>query len=218
MEFYLKDLIWIDCKEHRAVSHKFELPDETIARLEKLARPFKDTTPLAVLMRGIDCLEREAAQGEQTVGENVYVLPNRPNVAHTRILSASLGEDALSRTNWNDLYRRVHEAAFKTLGSLERVKSISSANVVPGHRTDSGYMPLDDYGFSVQGSDANSVLLSTFDIVRQLGMPLKINFEWRDKDGAQRPGQRATVLSLPSEQKATTSESPQPFSTTIRSL
>jgi hypothetical protein len=160
-------------------------------------------------------LEREARQGQQIGGENVYVLPNRPNVAHTRILSASVGEEELSRTNWNDLYRRVHEIAYKTLGSIERVRSISSANVVAGHCTDSGYMPLDDYGFSVQGADANSVLLSTFDIVRQLGLPLKINFEWRDKEGAQRPGERATVLST--GRKLSNSDSPQPASTTFPS-
>jgi hypothetical protein len=83
-----------------------------------------------------------------------FLLPNRHNVAHTRVIMAHVGDDILSQTNWNRLMRHIHEIAYERLGSIEAVQGISNANIAKGYRKDSGYMPLPDCEYLIQGTDA----------------------------------------------------------------
>jgi hypothetical protein len=39
----------------------------------------------------------------------------------------------------------------------------------------------------------NAALLILFDLARRLNVSLRIEFEWRDKEDAERPGERAVV-------------------------
>ena len=130
-----------------------------------------------------------------SVGEDVLRQdPDRhENLEHTRVISANLDGRELYRPKWNTVYNDAHVLARQRLGSFDAVKHASRANLRSGKYEGEGYKPLAETEFSIQGVSANLAWEHSLTLARELNVPIKIVFEWREKDGAAHPGQRGII-------------------------
>jgi hypothetical protein len=171
-----------------------KLSPETIARLEKHARPFVDTVD-TVINRVLDAYEasREETDDTDLVTGGVpkdFDPSSPPNLTHTKVLSVHFNGIKFSRedTNWNALLSEAIRAAKKHAKSDDELRRVVLANFITGKKEDEGYRYLADINLSVQGQDANSAWKATYNIARLLKLPFEIVFAWRLKTEASHPG------------------------------
>lgn len=171
-----------------------KLSPETIARLQKHAKPFTDTVD-TVVNRILDVYEATGAQiddSEIVTGGtiNAFDPSAPPNLTHTKVLSAHFNRVKLPRedTNWNGLLNEAIRVARNHAKSDDELRRVLLANFITGKKEDEGYRYLADINLSVQGQDANSAWKATFNIARLLKIPFEIIFTWRLKPEASHPG------------------------------
>ena len=120
------------------------------------------------------------------------------SLAHTKPLTVTIDGIDLHKPKWNGLRERAHVLALKKLGSLAELKKVSDANLRSGKYEQDGYKYLPEAGFSIQGVDANASWADTFKLVKELKMPVRVEFLWREKEGAAHPG-KIGVIEWPGE-------------------
>ena len=118
-----------------------------------------------------------------------------PDLHHTRIVSAQF--DGLSASNWNDLVHQAHRRAVARGLSFEALRSATQSNIASGLRKDSGFRYVPDINLSIQNVDANLAWRNALNLARRLKVPIHVEFEWRDADGAAHPGKKALVSWVP---------------------
>lgn len=173
-----------------------ELSDSLTNRLHAVSRPFEDT-PATAIERILSFYEREhrrtnqssAQIGPSRPGQRRFDPSNPPHLTHARLVAARLAGDALRKPKWNELVREVHRRAFLSLGDVNEVRRLSTANLFVGEKDDEGFRPLDTLGFSIQGVDSNDSWRISYDLARKLVIPIEVEFEWRHKDDAAYPGE-----------------------------
>jgi hypothetical protein len=170
-----------------------ELSKHTFARLQKHAVPLVDSIE-TVVARVLDFYERGMATSARTLAADYklkYSLSNVPDLKHTKIISAQLDGVELENVNWNSLLIQAVWKAGITSKKPDELKRLIIANFVIGQKEDEGYRFFPRVGISIQGQDANSAAKAAFHIAHQRGWKLNIEFLWRDKEGAARPGKMA---------------------------
>ena len=70
---------------------------------------------------------------------------------------------------------------------------------VKGTKTDEGFCPIGDRGFSVQGVDAQDAWRIVFGLAKKLSVGTKVTFEWREREGAAFPGRTGVLKWNPTE-------------------
>lgn len=170
----------------------------TFERLQLHAKPFVDT-PDMVINRALDALEQLAGQdGERNrlgpEGERRIDHRALPNLTHTKVLEVSIDGQPLAKANWNSIHDQLLRLAMKRVGSFDKLRPLSTANIVPGRKDDEGYGYLPDIDISVQGQDANGACRSAVALAQALGAALEIGFMWRLKEAAAHPGARGRIL------------------------
>ena len=179
-----------------------EIPDALYKRLQKHAVPFVDT-PLTVIERWADHFERTTngsappkAAEQPAIQYGVKKLDpiHRPDLFHTRV-RGSFG--ATSFSNWNDLVRVAHVAAFKKAGSFDELRHVTHAQIANGERSDSGYKFVDEIGISIQGVDANHAWDHALRLAKYLREPLEALVEWRHNPKAVHPGESGVFTFVP---------------------
>lgn len=175
-----------------------DIPDSTFTRLQQFARPFIDT-PASVIERALDALEREVGGKSPSPAANtpsgnfLEFQPNSPpNLTHTRVLAAKF-QGHIVQPKWNSLLRHAHEVAFRKLGNYEKLEEKTIARIHKGAKTDDGFQPLGNLGFSIQGVAANDAWKAVLHLARALGCSVEVEFEWRSKEDAQHPGRRGRL-------------------------
>ena len=178
-----------------------DIPETTFKRLQALATPFVDT-PVSVIERLLDTYEGQHGQSQH--GQSKKRIPERsqepltpaeaPNLTDTRLLFAMFDGKDVSTPYWNDLVRKVHELAFQRLGNFQSLRRATTANIIDGAVTEKGYKPLDGFGFSIQGVDANEAWRIVYHLARKLGVAIDVEFEWRVTEKAERPGDTARLV------------------------
>ena len=73
-------------------------------------------------------------------------------------------------------------------GSFDQLNRMCPVNMVPGQKTNEGYHYLSEIDVSVQGLSAKEACGALVEIARRSGTDVEITFLWRDKDGAEYPG------------------------------
>jgi hypothetical protein len=171
-----------------------KLSPDTIARLEKHAKPFVDTVD-TVINRILDAYEagrEDTDDADVVTGGTIkdYDPSSPPNLTHTKVLSIQFNSNKLPRedTNWNSLLNEAIRVARKHAKSDDELRRVVLANFIVGKKEDEGYRYLADINLSVQGQDANSAWKATFNIARLLQLPFEIVFAWRLKAEASHPG------------------------------
>ncbi len=183
---------------------QIQISDSTHDRLLRLITTFADT-PDTVIGRLLD--EREASSNTavpSTTGPTIQALQQDPdapdNLTFTRVRSASFGNIEISRPKWNTLVRTAHQEARQRLGSFHSLASITITNIQEGKHEDYGYTYLPEADISVQGLAANLAWPSSLKLARHLKVPIRVVFEWHNKDGAAHPGKRGILEWTPAEE------------------
>jgi hypothetical protein len=181
------------------MAHVIELPEETFKRLQALARPLIDT-PVMVIGRLLDHYEGRP-QSEPPVRAKVHRFgpASAPDFTHTRVLFASFAGEETARPRWNELVRKAHDVALSKVETFDDLEKLSTANICYGTKTDDGFRPVADLGYSIQGVDANDAWRIAYDLARKLRCSVRVEFEWRAKDDAEFPGERGLIEWIPGQ-------------------
>ena len=184
------------------MSITLEIPERLYKRMQKHAVPLVDT-PLTVIERWADHFERTtngsappkvAEQPAIDYGAKKLDPLRPPDLFHTRV-RGSFGATPFS--NWNDLVRIAHIAAFKKAGSFDELRQITHAQIARGERSDSGYKFVDEIGISIQGVDANHAWEHALRLAKYLRQPLEALVEWRHNPKAAHPGESGILEFVP---------------------
>ena len=184
------------------MAHHIELPENTFAKLQKLAVPLVDTT-ISVIDRLIEFYETRKHHDDEhegssdpapTTDEFDPALP--PDLTHTKVIGMGFGNlMRRSRTSWNGLLIAAVKHAQNKLKDPQRVRQLVIVNSVEGRKEDEGFAYLPEIDLSIQGQDANSAWKAAYHIARQADFPIRADFVWRHKPGALYPGKAASLYS-----------------------
>jgi hypothetical protein len=181
-----------------------EISDADFRRLQEIAEPLIDS-PSDVCRRLLDLWfqQKQAADSGATAAGrpeiNVYresdlpALTKKKALLHTKLLAGQFGGRKPEKQNWDALVRLALVAVIDEHKTVEDLRRLSGANVVSGLKTDEGYKPVQQYGFSYQGVSAPDAVDIILRCARSLKQSVYVEFEWRDKAAAYRPGERAAI-------------------------
>jgi hypothetical protein len=181
------------------------IPDPVFERLQGIATPLVDT-PASVIEKLLDFYDSHGelrarvtsatrVQPEPTAGTSAFNVEAPPDLHHTRVLSARF--DGQTASNWNDLVHVAHRQALERFGSFDELRSVSLSKIASGRRSDSGYHPVADLNLSVQNVDSNLAWRNTVNLAQRLRVPVEVEFEWRQAEGAANPGRRGSMAWAP---------------------
>lgn len=174
------------------MSKVIRISEANYEKMKLLAEPFEDT-PDAVIGRALDvALEKMhgAAPLRLSSSNDVRSLdPDEPGeLKHTLVRRVLIDGQEIPKANWNELLRRMHIVAAERIGAAETIR-ISEANCRPGRYEDDGYYYLPKANLSIQGQDSNGCWRTSYRLAQHLGIPIAVEFRWRDKEGATHPGE-----------------------------
>lgn len=164
-----------------------DFSDATFERLKSHAEPLVDTID-SVINRALDALEQFGGGEPSAIQPFHPAAP--PNLAHTTVRSIELCGRVLqpNETFWNTLLIAVlREAVGKGVSAIT-LENVLTVNCVAGRKEDDGYRFYEDLGLSIQGQDSNAAWRATHHIARELDLPLKVIFSWREHPKAAFPG------------------------------
>ena len=177
--------------------HSVSLSNAVYARLQKLAIPFVDT-PETVIARLLDQAEKTGlteriGKNALKVATSTYSSESLPPLVHTKLLAANFDGEVLEKTTWDGFVRLALLAVLRKVNNVQELKRISAANLVQGKKEDEGYKFVSSHNFSYQGVSAEDAVAIIRRCAKGTNSRASFEFEWRDKEGAHLPGQRATV-------------------------
>jgi len=180
------------------------LPESTYKKLESLAKPFVDKTPVDVIERLIGEYEARhrpsSSNGHLSDNsENVRILnPEAPgNLTHAKVLHARIGDTDINRPNWIKLVNVTHELAMQRGYTVESLARITLSHIREGEYTGDGFKYLPEANISVQGMQADKAWRDILHLAKYLGVAIDVMFEWRNKEGAAHPGEKGRVSWAP---------------------
>lgn len=176
---------------------KREISEENFKRIQGLAEPLIDTLDSA-LSKILDFYESNGVVQKSfqlsklppnLSIERQYNSFEPPNLSHTKVTFASIAGRSLDAPSWNSVLDEAIRIARKGTSDFSSLKKVVPVNIVAGEKSDSGYHFLSDLNISVQGQSANDAWRATAELARHFGYDVQLVFFWRDKEGAQRPGE-----------------------------
>ncbi len=180
------------------------IPDPIFERLQAIATPLIDT-PASVIEKLLNFYDSQGKQARPMSAAPVDAKrddacgfdPDRPpNLTHTRVLAAQF--DGQQASGWNELVHLAHRRALSRLGSFGALRSATLSNITQGQRKDSGFQYLSDIGVSIQNVSSQEAWLKVLNLARRLNAAVQVDFEWRQKPGAARPGKSGSLSWQPS--------------------
>lgn len=176
------------------------ITEKTFHRLEKMITSFNDS-PETVITRLLDQYDKSNKKlSEFDIPEvtnrkiQSYTSEIIPKLRFAKLLDASFDDTKPEKNNWNEIVKLALIKVLETCNSVNELKRISGANVVAGSKGDTGYKFIQTHNFSYQG--VNSI--NAAEIVQRCASYLECNacleFEWRFKEGAFNPGERALLI------------------------
>lgn len=180
-----------------------KLSPRTVEMLQSVAIPLKDDFD-TVIQRLVECAQSGVVYTNQWMSPaavapaqhsgGVGVAPQHYyDLRHTRLQSAEFANVPIEPANWNQLSRTAHAIAFKTIGSVEELSRVSSANIEPGVLTEKGYEYIPEGDFSLQGLSAALCWNAVVALAARTGVTVKAEFRWHDKPEAQFPGEVRSI-------------------------
>lgn len=163
---------------------KIDLPDDLMTELGKLARPFIDKDPVAVIRRLVN--ERTKTGTKET--EPIYPPNLPPDLTHTKVLAAKINGETMTKPNWNRVMERAVMLAAKQLKNVDLLSELVLAKHVKGEKKEQGFEYFPEAGISIQGQDSNYAWKATAHILKEMGFSAEITFSWYDNPKAANPG------------------------------
>ena len=178
---------------------KIQINEATHKRLKSHAEPLEDSYD-TVINRALDALEpRKAPIDKKKIDRNIIILdPNHfPNLTHTKILSATVNGNQMSRPhlNWswirNELIRIAMQQYHEDINWL---RSKSSTDIIEGYTQYDKYEYIQDLDISVAWTNTKKTSQALVNIALALSVPVKLTLKWRtNKKGAAYPGEIAIL-------------------------
>jgi hypothetical protein len=182
------------------------ISEPTFAKLKQISEPFVDTPESRIERLIDDELMRRGVPSNgnahaPTIKEGIISQDpmSHDSLFHTRIISATIGGKELYRPNWNGLLDYLHVLALKHLGSFDALKRASASQIRQGRYEQLGFGYVPDGDISIQGVDANMAWDHSLRLARTIEVPIKLIFEWREKEGAAHPGKRGALEWAPAK-------------------
>ncbi|MCK0167453.1 hypothetical protein MWU52_07835 [Jannaschia sp. S6380] len=170
-----------------------EVQDRDFARLQALAVPLEDTAA-SVVTRLLDRFEASTEAADSGAIESVVYGPTDiPPMRHTKLLDGSIENRTPEKMTWDAMIRLAFHAVLERDPSIDNLRKTSGANVVSGRKETEGYKYDQKFDFSYQGVSAEDAVKILVRCVKQLQTIGSIEFEWRQKEDAHKPGQRASL-------------------------
>jgi hypothetical protein len=180
--------------------HTITLSEETYSNLQKLAQPFVDTAESVIATLADAELERRAVPlngngcGAARDGQVVRLNPDsHEKLTHARLLSATVDGRPIHKPKWNGVHNYLHILGHQRMGSFDALQQASGANLRKGRYEENGYVYLPEADLSIQGVDANLAWDHSLGLARALDVKIQLRLEWRQKEGAARPGETAVL-------------------------
>lgn len=114
------------------------------------------------------------------------------DLTHTKILKGYVGDERVS--NWKEEMHTAHSIAYPTLGSFDKRRKITNANIEKGEHTESEFAPVLGTPISIQGAKANNSWQSAFRLATELRVPIEMTFRWWNKKKALHPGKKGLLV------------------------
>lgn len=175
---------------------KIDISDSDFPRLQALAEPFVDT-PGSVVSKLLDMFEQTQSGSlprlSSTPQSGVYALESLPPLTHAKVMGGHFGGTKPAKQNWDSFVRHALVEVLKKSGSVDELRRLSSANVREGRFEEQGYKYVPEHRFSFQGVSAEDAVKIIGRCARAMSAPFEIEFVWRDKPDAHRPGERGKI-------------------------
>lgn len=181
-----------------------DISDADFRRLQKIAEPLVDS-PADVCRRLLDLWFQQQQTLESppavAIASEIHIyreadlpaLTKKKALLHTKLLAGRFGDRKPSKQNWDAMVRLALVTVINEYKTVEELRRLSGANVVSGPKNDEGYKLVEEFGFSYQGVSAPDAVDIILRCARSLKQPVYLEFEWRDKAAAYRPGERAAI-------------------------
>lgn len=109
------------------------------------------------------------------------------------MITATVNGRGLLKPNWNAVRNHLHVLGVKRLKSFDAMRKHSGAALRSGRYEKDGFKYLHEGDFSIQGVDSNWSWEHALQMARAIGVAIKVEFVWRDKDAAAYPGRRGVL-------------------------
>lgn len=180
------------------MSSVIRISDSAFQRLQALAEPLVDT-PASIIDRVLDYYEqhncgkssRKPVAKPAAASSSSFDPDNPPDLTHARVLAAVVGEKTAS--SWKGVVQKVHLAAMVKVKTFDALQKVTTSNLVPSRKRDKGYEYVKALDASIQNTDANVAWRQALHLAKKVGVPIEVEFQWLEKQGASRPGQRGVL-------------------------
>lgn len=160
----------------------------TFARLQRCAEPLVDDIE-SVINKLIDNFEKKPDVPTPVPTTKDYSVISPPDLAWTKLLSAEVAGQPLTKVDWNALLITMVEAAATKAQPGQEVADLVIVNRVVGSKTNNGYRHVPAANVSVQGQDSNACWKAVAHIANKLNVPVKVSFRWYDNEKAAKPNE-----------------------------
>lgn len=185
------------------MSKTIQISDSTFEKMKEAAVPLEDNAD-SLLNRVLDFYlkhhDGESKNGSTEDKDILTLDPHAPDdLRHSKIRWGRFGDRRISGRNWSQLVETAHELATERSQSFEEVRRITPFNVREGKYEERGYHHFPSAGLSVQYKSAPDVWDGCLKIAEDLGVPVEVEFEWLNKEGASHPGEKGKLSWTPEE-------------------
>ena len=171
-----------------------QISDDTFEKMQKVAIPLEDSAD-SLLNRVLDFYIAHHNSAGSSKSEDILVLnPHAPDgLTHSKVRWGRFADRRVSGRNWSQLVEAAHEMAVDRSQTFEEVREVSPFNLKNGKYEERGYHFFPSAGISVQYKSVPDVWDGCLKIAEHLGVPIEVEFEWLDKEGASHPGEKGRL-------------------------
>ncbi len=173
-----------------------ELSDSTYSRLVEMMNS-DDTTESIVLFLLDSYKVRTGKDGGTSLSSDAtddgklhFKGAEPTDLKHAKVLEAKINGLELPKAGWNSILFYLAENVFKN-GVVDR--SVVIPGIVHGKKMDPSYKFLKKANISIRGQAANRAWSLSVGFANNLNVEVFVEFEWRNKKGAEYPGQKADL-------------------------
>lgn len=135
-------------------------------------------------------LERDSEEGsgfKDGKGDDALIFEKAPGLSFTRILSATIDRQKLTKTNWARLLLEViHKVHAKGIEGERFVRELH-VPAKTGRYEGEGYKYYPTLDISVQGQSASDAWKEIDRLAEKHGIRVELEFQWRNNDKAEHP-------------------------------
>ncbi|MDE2738339.1 MAG: His/Gly/Thr/Pro-type tRNA ligase C-terminal domain-containing protein, partial [Paracoccaceae bacterium] len=124
-----------------------------------------------------------------------------PKLKFAKLLDASFDDAKPEKTYWNGIVKLALTKVMESCNNVVKLKKISGAKVIDGNKVDSKFKFIPSHNFSYHVDSSIDAAKIVQKCANYLGCDAYFEFEWKYKEGAFKPGERALLYILESKRQ-----------------